>query len=121
MAVLTVQNISETGLTPSFVAAAGGGDSFVNSSDERTFLVVKNTDASTKDVTVTAQKTSAKVGGFGQLTKGDIVVTVPATTGEKWIGPLAEAFNDAAGSAQVTYSAVTGVTVSAVKAPAQSG
>ena len=45
-----------------------------------------------------------------------ITLVVPATSGDKWLGPFApDRFNDINGFVQVTYSAVTGLTVSAVQ------
>lgn len=121
MAALTVLNVAEAGLVPELVAAAAGGDNFVNGDDERTFLVVRNASAGPITVTVTAQSAAARVPGYGQMAKANLTVSVPATTGEKWIGPFAgQAFNDSAGLVQVTYSAVTSLTVTAVKVPTTS-
>ncbi|MCZ6721845.1 MAG: hypothetical protein O7A65_09920, partial [Proteobacteria bacterium] len=78
--------------------------------------MVKNGDASAHTATVTVQDSSVTVAGFGALTKTNPQVSVPAS-GERWIGPFAEAFNDATGFVQVTYDAVTSVTVAAIKVP----
>jgi hypothetical protein len=45
MAVLTVQQIARSGLSPSYASAAGGGDTVPN--DEKTFLHIKNGGGST--------------------------------------------------------------------------
>jgi hypothetical protein len=109
MAQLTVQSIVGTGLAPSFAAAAAGGDSFLN--DGKTFLEVKNASGSSITVTITAQNPCNQ----GQL--HNLAVSVPATTGDRMIGLLLPSiFNDANGLVQVTYSAVTSLTVAAFKA-----
>ena len=46
------------------------------------------------------------------LAVADVVVTVPATTGDKLIGPFPyEHFADATGQCALTYSAATNVTI----------
>jgi len=108
MATLTPQVPTLAGLTPSYAAANAGGDQVP--CDDRTFLHVKNTNASSRDITIT---TPGTVDG---LAVADVAVTVPANTGDKMIGPLkASLFADANGFAQVGYSAATGVTVAAVR------
>jgi hypothetical protein len=107
MAALTVNQISATGLTDALVAAAGGGDTFVN--DGRTFLEVLNGSGGSINVTFT---TPALVQG---IAVSDPVVAVGAGVRKK-IGPFpTELFNDANGAVGVAYSAVTTVTVGAFK------
>ena len=78
MATLTVQQVTQTGLNPSLVAAAGGGDEFVNGGD--IFVEVDNQDASATTVTF---ETARQVEGFDV---DDLAVSVPA--GERrLIGP----------------------------------
>lgn len=117
MSALALQTIAQAGLTPAFVAAAAGGDSFPNNIDERTFLVVKNAGGSPVTVTINPQITQAKVSGLGTLPVQAVQVSVPATNGEKWIGPFPAGFSDAGGNVSVGYSAVTSVTVAAVRLP----
>jgi hypothetical protein len=108
MATLTPQTPTLTGITPSYAAAAGGGDQ-VQCSD-RLFLHVKNTNAATRTVTVA---TPNNVEG---LAISDVSVVVGATTGDVMIGPLkASLFADANGFAQITYSATTNLTVAAIQ------
>lgn len=105
MAALTIQDAPAGGLaTVTFAAAAGGGDTVASGSKqtggwdlETVILIVRNTDAATKDVTV---------GGLP-------AVTVAATTGVAVIPVPNEGINDP--SVAVTYSAVTNVTVAAVR------
>lgn len=115
MATLTRQDITEAGLEASYASAASGGDQVAN--DGRTVLHVKNAGGAARTVTVTAQDSSESVPGFGTMTRADIAVAVP-DAGDRFIGPLPlEAFNDAAGNIQISYSAVTGVTIAALRLP----
>lgn len=104
MATLTVQQITTAGVTPTYVACSGGGDQFLNNG--KTLIEVKNTNAATRDVTVNSQATCSF--GFDH----DIVNTIGATTGDEIMGPFPTArFNDATGMVQLTYSAVTNLTI----------
>ena len=114
MANQAVQDIVETGLNPSFVAAAAGGDDFVNG--DRTFLVVKN-GALAVIVTITVQHTSFDIDKFGKVIFASLVITVPATE-ERWIKVPLAPYTDGFGKVQVTYDDVTNVTVAAVRMPA---
>lgn len=109
MATLTVQEAGFVGLDNIvFDAADAAGDDFVN--DGRTILIVKNTDAAPKTVTVNSQALCSQ--GFDH----DIAVIVPDTTGESIIGTFPKGrFNDATGKVAVSYSSVTGVSVAAVR------
>ena len=113
MGNLVVQDVAETGLNPSFVAAASGGDDFANG--DRTFLAVKN-GAIAVVVTVTVQRTSFDIDKFGKVTFAALVVNVPATE-ERWIKAPIAPYTDGNGKVQVTYDDVTNVTVAAVKMP----
>lgn len=111
MADLAVQNVSLVGLTPTYGAAAAGDA--IAGNDGRIMLHVKNTNAATRDVTITSQKPATP-----GLAPANLVVTVPATTGDKMIGPFdPTAWNDTTGRVQIAYSATTGVTVAAVRTP----
>lgn len=107
MAVLAVQKIVKTGLSPSFVAAEAGGDEFANSG--RTFLHVKNEGTGSIDVTVDSVKACDQ--GFDH----DLVVAVPNGE-ERLIGPFEPGrFNNSASRVAVSYSGVTSVTVAALE------
>lgn len=107
MALLTPQVVSLSGLTPTYGAAAA---STTVPCGERNWLHVKNTNGSSMTVTLSA---TGKIRG---QQAADLVVTVPATTGDKMIGPIpSELFASAVdGTCSVTYSATTGVTVAAL-------
>lgn len=111
MAELTVQTISESGLNPSYSAAAAGGDTFQNNSRARRFVHVKNGGASSIDVTVAPEQASLNIDGYGQMTKSSISVAVPAGE-DRMIGPFpAIAFGI---NPDIQYSDVTSVTVAAL-------
>lgn len=108
MALLAHQQIAATGTAVSLVAAAGGGDT-VNP-DDRMFLWVKNGSGAPITVTVVVP------GTFYAQNLADIAVSVPATTGERLIGPLDRKLADpSTGVVNITYSGVTSLTVAAVK------
>lgn len=107
MALLSPQQVLNTGTTPSYGAVAAS-DTIVP--DERAFLIVKNGNASPDTCTVVVPGTT-----FGQ-NNPDIAVSVPATTGERWIGPMVPALADpATGLITVTHSVTTTVTCALVK------
>jgi hypothetical protein len=103
MATLTVNQLLPTGATePALVAAAAGGDQFSNNS--RTYLKVTNGGVAPITVTVVAQRTCDQ-GSIHSITNS----VTNATT--ELMGPFTDRYNDASGMVQVTYSAVTSVTV----------
>jgi hypothetical protein len=108
MATLAAQAIKIAGLAPTYSAAAANTRIACG---ERTFLHVKNTAGSSMTVTITA---TGQVRG--QLA-ADLIVTVPATTGDMMIGPIpAELFASATdGLASITYSSTTSVTAAALR------
>ena len=108
MATFSVQSYDRSGLNPSYAAAAGGGDEFVNAGVE--FIHVKNDDASSMDLTIVTQNTS------DDLAVADRVISIPAGE-ERIIGPFPTGiYNDANGKVQLTYSSVTSLTVGVIKA-----
>lgn len=107
MATLATQTISTAGTAPTYGAAAAA-DKFTPS--DTTFLHVKNTNAATRDVTIDSKVTS----NYG--TDVNLVVTVPATTGDMLIGPLpAQRFAGTDGLGDITYSAIAGVTIAVIR------
>lgn len=117
MATLTVQSISQSGLAPSLSAAASGGDEFVAADDQRYFVEIDNADGSSHTLTIAAQRTTAQQAGVGEVSVSDISVAVAAGT-RRFVGPITSAYirsND--GVVEMTYDAVTSVTVGAFKLP----
>lgn len=106
MALLTAQSPVITGKAPTY--AAPGTSNTIKYVNAPQFLIVKNTDGSPINVTVVVPGSK-----FGQANP-DVVVAVPATTGERWIGPFdSEMAVD--GVITVNISAVTGVTAALVQ------
>lgn len=112
MALLATQTVTRTGLAPTYAAAAGGGDTFTPG--QNTFLHVKNGSGGAITVTI------ATPGTTSGLAIADVSVSVPATTGDRMIGPLpGSLFTDpATGVGNITYSGVTSLTVAIVDVPA---
>lgn len=111
MATLTTQSITRAGVTPTYAAAAGGGDACEVGDD--IYLHVKNTNAATRDVTLAIPSTAST---YPNVTYTNVVVTIPATTGDKLIGPISALFKDATtGMCTITYSSEVGVTVGCFK------
>lgn len=109
MALLAQQVIARSGLTPTYSAAAASTTVLCG---DRSFLHVKNTAGSSMTVTITC---TAVVDGQAAA---DLVVTVPATTGDKMIGPLPSKLFASPGdgvSAAITYSSTTNVTVASLR------
>lgn len=108
MATLSPQSVVSTGLNPSYAAATGGGDAIP--ADGRTFLHVKNGDSSSHTVTI-ASVAVARAG----LAVANLAVAVPAGA-ERMIAIDPTGYADpTTGLAAITYSAVTSVTVAAVR------
>jgi hypothetical protein len=109
MAVLSNTTVDRNGVDPSVaaVAAAGGGDSFVNTGVETVF--VKNGGGSPITVTLLLQ---AQVDGQAAASR-----TVSISNGaQKIFGPFpTAAYNDGNSRMNLTYSAVTSVTVAILK------
>ncbi len=101
--LITAQTISRAGLGPTYAAANVDGHFWPNNGQQ--LLQVKN--ASGSPITVTFP---IPVTVDGQ-TVASKTVSVPATTGDRIIGPFPTSqYNDTLGNANVTFSAVTSVT-----------
>lgn len=84
-----------------------GGDGWLN--DGATMFRCTNTSGS--PITVTFNAAGSCSFGFDH----DVAVTVPATTGDVWVGPFStKRFNDSNGYVQLTYSGVTNLTIYAL-------
>jgi hypothetical protein len=116
-ASLTVQSVpysGKTSATLTFTAPSGAGAnngwSFSNTGDQ--ILVVKNSDESTKTLTLDV------VGTLGGITPADTTITVPAAAagvlGYAYATFPVDAFSGTAGA---DIDNVTGVTACVIKAP----
>ena len=113
MAKLTRQTVPEASLVPVFSAADATGDTFPN--DDRTWVHLKNTHATlTRTATFVAQKASVKPPGHGDLPLANVVVVLPALTGEAVVA-LPPAIFNANGNVSVTYDAVTNLTIAVMR------
>ncbi len=114
---ITIQNALVAGLNVT-MASAAVSMSFAN--DGHTFLYIVNGDTGTPTCTATLQN-SPSVQGFNPITLSNNVVTLPATGtngGREIIGPFAQQeFNDSTGLVQLTFSAVTSMTIAAISLP----
>lgn len=109
MAALTIQEFDkDTSLTPSFAAAAAGGDTFLN--DGRTFLYIKNGSGGAIIATIDS------LVNCNQGTDHNITVTIPAGS-EEIVGPFTPAsrFNGDDNFSSITYDGVTSLTIAAIK------
>ena len=113
MPTLTINKISESGLTSSLESCDTGGDEFKNSGIE--FLRVDNSHASQAyNVTITAQSVSFTHSTYGLVTKSNIVKTVSAGQ-VAYIGPFKQrAFNDTNQKVQITYLTTGGAALSTI-------
>lgn len=112
MATLTVQQIARTGIVPTLAAAGASGDKFAN--DGKTYFRVANGHATlSRTVTIASQLGAAAIP---QGTAAANLSVVVAALTEKLIGPFDQnAFNDASGLVNVTYSSESDLTVGAYK------
>lgn len=111
MAVLSVSSVSPAGVEPTYVAAAGGGDTV--RCGERTFISVVNDGGGSVTVTVNDTKTREPAGSAAFNPDVEVVIA-PSTS--KMIGPFsASRFANTGGFAEITYSGVSSVTVAALK------
>lgn len=107
MALLNPQQVGITGTTPAYGAVAAS-DTIVP--DDRTFLIVKNGNASPDTVTVVVPGAA-----YGQA-RPDVAVSVPATNGERWIGPMvADLADPTTGLITVNHSVTATVTCALVR------
>jgi hypothetical protein len=122
MTALTIQNISAAGVTPSYQAATASDTVPGASGSERLFIHAKNTNAATATVTIQpVSPTSARIPGVGNITVPNIAVTIPATTGDKMIGPIPQAYIDATGTVTIANTGtITNLTLAALVLPAAS-
>jgi hypothetical protein len=114
MAALTITAMPVGGLSNAtgFVAAAAGGDTIDGGTvlSGGVVLKVKNTNAATRDVTLADPRTTDL--GYANP---DTTVTVAATTGDVDIPVHPQYIDPATGLVNITYSAVTSLTVKVVR------
>ncbi|MBN9393437.1 MAG: hypothetical protein J0I20_35730 [Chloroflexi bacterium] len=107
-----VQQVTRSGLAATYSAPdASNGETIPN--DGKTILHIKNTNGTPLTVTI------ATPGTVDGLAVADRTVTVPATTGDRFIGPFPTGtYNQPGNVLNVDYSSATGATVAALSIPA---
>ena len=107
---LAAQKIVRAGLVPTYTTPLLTTNNYKFKNDGKTFLHVKKTGAGACDCTFTTPRT------VGSLAIADPVVQVPATTGDKMIGPFEpDLFNDGDGNVTVTFSEITGLSAAVIQ------
>lgn len=109
MATLTVQTLAKTGTQLTENACAGAGDEFAN--DGKTILWFKNSNASTRTLTLVTQATT------DGLAVADRTITLLGTDDTQVADLDRQVYNDANGRVQMTYSTEVGLTVAVFKLP----
>jgi hypothetical protein len=107
MAILAVVQVTKAGVLQTLTAAGAGGDSFQNTGRE--FFAVRNAGGASINVTFTGPNPDNwGVTGVSH----DVVAACTNDSNIRIFGPFEPSrFNDANSRVQVTYSAVTTVTV----------
>ena len=110
MAVLSVETINESGLALTLVSvAAESGDKWTNNGNQQ--VLIKNGSGSSVTVTITTQVTSFESPQFGNATKANVTLAVAAGK-TAILGPYnVNAYNDANGQCNISYSATTSIEV----------
>jgi hypothetical protein len=107
---LSVEKATKNGLIATYNGSLSISDVYLCRNTGRMFLHFKKSGAGDCDVTVT---TPIQVSG---LDVDELVVTIPATTGDKFLGPFPpHVFNDSSGDLKFTVDEVTGLTVAVVE------
>lgn len=103
MATIATQTITRAGVSTSYAAITGGGDAC--ECGDNIFLQFKNTNAATYTVTLVVPSGASPYPNLPYSFTG---VVIPATTGDKWIGPVSAVFKDpTTGLCAITYTGTT--------------
>lgn len=107
---LSVEEVLRSGLAASYTGSLSTENTYKFLNDGRVLLHFKKTGAGDCTVTIPTQNS---VDG---LAIADRTVTIPATTGDKFIGPFPQSiYNDSDGKVNFTLSEVTDLTVAVVR------
>lgn len=102
----SVEKITRAGIDLADGGSLSTSDTYTFPNDGQTFLHFKKSGAGACVVTIVTPNTS------DGLAVADLTVSVPATTGDKMIGPFPrDIYNDSSGLVSFTCSEVTGLTV----------
>jgi len=107
---LTVQTVitSGTGLAPSYATVDNSNGNYFTWPGGRVFLHVKNTNASTRTLTIDAPQT------IDGLAMADPTYTIAAVTGDHMIGPLSDKLVQTNGQVYLDWSAATNCSVAVI-------
>lgn len=109
----SIQPVVRTGLQPVYTAVDSANGEQIAHDGSPFFLHVKNTGGGVCNVTPRLNTAIATQLG---ATVTEPVIAVPATTGDRMIGPFPPAlYQQADGNLYVDYSTPTGVTAAAIK------
>jgi hypothetical protein len=108
VALLTTQSPTIAGTAPTY-GAVSASDTIANV-DDRMFLIVKNASGTVDTVTLAIPGSDQ----FGSPVP-DPTITVPITTGERWILLTPQMADPATGLVTVTHSQTTSVTCALVR------
>lgn len=104
------QDLDRASIPPTYHSGLSTSDVYLVANNGRTFLHFKKTGAGICTVTIS---TPGTVDG---LAVADLTFTVPATTGDKFIGPFPrEIYNDSVGDLRVSCSEVTGLSFAVLR------
>lgn len=107
---LGVEKITKAGLAATYTGSLSDANTYLVRNSGKVFLHFKKGGAHRCDVTV---QTPMKVA---DLDVAENTVTVPATTGDKFIGPFPKSiFNYGSGDLKFTLSEITGLTVAVLE------
>lgn len=107
---ISVEKMSKNGLTATYTGSLNTVDDFYVRNSGKMFLHFKKSGVGDCDVTLDTPRT------VSDLTIEDPVVTVPASTGDVFIGPFAPGlFNDVSGDLHFNIDDAVGLTVAAVE------
>ena len=115
MAQLTVQNPVGAGITPSYVAAAGGGDYFVPDSGGLYLIHIKNGGGAS--ITLTIDDPTSQSPPNASQFNPDVAVTVTNAQERMVLVDASRHKSPSTGQIVLTYSAVTSVTIGVFKLP----
>ncbi len=112
VALAAPQEVAIAGTTPAYQGSLSISDTYTFPNDGRTFLHCKKVGAGACVATITTPRT------IGGLAVADPTVTIPATTGDKMIGPFnPDNFQASDGLVTVAFSEITGLSVAVVRVP----
>jgi hypothetical protein len=122
MAAISLQTIGVAGLGATYSATTASDTTSGITPDDRVFIHAKNTNAATATVTINAvAPTSVKVPGVGTVSVPALAVTIPATTGDRMIGPIPPAYIDGTGTiTMVNSGTITNLTIAVIRLPSLS-